>query len=513
MTDHMATQQHPPPPALRATHRGRALERGEGLALAGSVALFLALALYRLGSFSLWLDEIMALDFSDGSLRELFGALRGDVHAPVYYLGLLGFIRVFGISEWTARLPGVLLGALTLLFLYPLARQAAGRRTTFYAVLLLACSPFFIEFSREARPYVASACLAVASWFFFLRLLRRGRRADAAGYALSSALLLLTFYPGVVAPAAQGLMLLACRAAGRKWRLILSAWLAAALIFLAAWGGALWAQLHASGESGRFWLDAYYPGGIAARDVLAALGDLFCGTASGSLAPALRGGLVAVLVLGSFGVLFAPGSKRLPRARGLAVPLAVWPLWGSLAVFILICLVKPLLVSRYLTLLAPFAALLIALALGRLPARVGRGLLALFLAAGLAGYAGYLRAMPRSDWRGAAQILQSRMKPLDVIVTENTTARSCLGYYFKLLRRPQLAGNVCSFDDFMRGTGGGRYAFPDRTLWVVASQPARQARQLAVLNAQNRLESKTPLAAGFQLLRFSSRAAALALRQ
>ena len=214
---------------------------------------------------------------------------------------------------------------------------------------------------------------------------------------------------------------------------------------------------------------------------------------------------MAVLALVLLGVICARGRKNIACARRLATPLVLWAFWGSTAIYLVICIFKPILIARYLTLVAPFAAMFFALALMRLAPRWRHGLTVLFLIVFAAGYAGYHRAMPRADWRGVTQILAARMEARDVAVAENITARSCLIDYLSMLGQPKLMRNVITFDQLAAAFGGVRYPFPDRVLWFVDSFPARQQAQFAALKSANRLMGVTQLEAGFALARFRGR--------
>ncbi|MCX6999829.1 MAG: glycosyltransferase family 39 protein, partial [Candidatus Sumerlaeota bacterium] len=195
------------------------------------VLIFLCLALYKTVTTSLWLDEIMALDFCDGDIKEMMGNLQRDVHAPLFYVILFFFIKVFGIAEWTGRLPAILSGAGTVAALYFLAREVGNIRTGILASLLLAISPFFIEFSREIHPYSLTALFAVLSWFWLIRVIKRGKSRDAILYSLASACMILTFYLGIIIVLSQLLLLIFLRLSRRKRRLIFYALLGATCLF------------------------------------------------------------------------------------------------------------------------------------------------------------------------------------------------------------------------------------------------------------------------------------------
>ena len=134
------------------------------------------LRLYDLGGLSLWHDELVASHPVTASLHnfaEILGrtALR-DVHPPLYYcINILG-LTVYGVSEFTLRLPPAVFGLATLPLVYLLGVELHSRRVGVWAMLLTAALPYHVYHSRQARMYSLLALLAVGSTLIFLRLAR-----------------------------------------------------------------------------------------------------------------------------------------------------------------------------------------------------------------------------------------------------------------------------------------------------------------------------------------------------
>jgi 4-amino-4-deoxy-L-arabinose transferase-like glycosyltransferase len=127
--------------------------------------------------------------------HDLVSVLRGtliDGHPPTYFVALLGWAKVFGGSLVSLRLPSALLGALSILLVYRLARREGSRWTALLAAGLLATSGFHVYWSQLARMYVPAAFLALVSTLFLVRLRERGRRADQLGYLVATVLALWT---------------------------------------------------------------------------------------------------------------------------------------------------------------------------------------------------------------------------------------------------------------------------------------------------------------------------------
>src|SRR5690349_14402381 len=86
--------------------------RRGALLLAGIVGLAIALRLPRFNK-SIWFDETWSTSVKLGSLPDLMGIIRGDLHPPLYSVVMFVWIRVFGESEISIRTLPLLCGVLT----------------------------------------------------------------------------------------------------------------------------------------------------------------------------------------------------------------------------------------------------------------------------------------------------------------------------------------------------------------------------------------------------------------
>jgi 4-amino-4-deoxy-L-arabinose transferase-like glycosyltransferase len=80
-----------------------------------------------------------------------------------------GSIRVFGESEWAARLPALIMGLFAIAALFRFGRLFAGASSAAIAAALLALAPFHIDHSGEARGYAGLALFSVLSSLYFLK--------------------------------------------------------------------------------------------------------------------------------------------------------------------------------------------------------------------------------------------------------------------------------------------------------------------------------------------------------
>ena len=168
-----------------------------------SVLVALWLAIYVAGMFTPPLlddvDTVHAEAAREMLLRHDWvtlytNGLRYLEKAPLLYWSLGVSYEVFGISDWSTRLP-LMLGVLALvLATYGLGRYALGERGGFYSGLALVTSIGPYIFTRFLIPDVLVALWLTISHYFFLRSLEEETpsRLTCWGFAAACALNVLT---------------------------------------------------------------------------------------------------------------------------------------------------------------------------------------------------------------------------------------------------------------------------------------------------------------------------------
>ncbi len=140
----------------------------------GLLALVLGTLFCGLGSARLWdRDEPRnarcaqeMLERSDWIVPTFDGELR--THKPIllYWLQLTSY-QIFGVHEWSARLPSVLCGLIAVLACYGMATHLFNRRVGVWGAICLSTSVMFIVASRAATPDAPLiACCTVTLWLF-----------------------------------------------------------------------------------------------------------------------------------------------------------------------------------------------------------------------------------------------------------------------------------------------------------------------------------------------------------
>ncbi len=468
--------------ATRADATGNA---GQTLMVLWVTLAGLALRLIRLNFQPLWFDEGYSFYFANSSLAQLIERTSVDIHPPLYYLLLKGWLAVCGSGVAAARCLSVVSGVAAIPLLYLLGRRLWGGRAGLFAALLLALSPFHIYYSQEVRMYGLVTLLGLAASLLTLRAAEGRGRWDwvAAGAALLAGL--YTQYYAAFIPAGLTIVLLARRDLRRRlgaWLLTLAGVALAYLPWLIYTGPRLW--VYVQYKVGK---DADLPLSLweYLRRVAAAFG---AGHLEGGLAACWPAALLpaALALLG----LLALGLRRelagARRGLGFALAYLCAPLAGAFAVN-RFAPFNPPRSERLLLIALPAFCLLAGCLLDALwPRRRALAVAGLLLATLLAGasLAGFysVARYPRDDYRPLIAEVGRRAGPDDAVVCVWPWQ---VGYFQAYLgaRRPALIE-----------TPGQIYP-QARQFW--ADAPARMRSDLDALLAQHgRLWLPAYLAAG-----------------
>jgi mannosyltransferase len=292
--------------------------------------IMLAAGAYRLGTPSLWADELATW----GAVRLGWGQLfhlTGNVDAVVapYYVVEKAWTGLAGTSPAALRMPSVLAMAAAAALVAILGARLHSRWVGLLAGLIFALAPATSRYAQEARPYSFAILLAVVATLLLTWLVERPGAAVGLAYALSVALL-AAFH-------IIGLLLLLAHALVARRRL--AAWL-------------VWAGCGVVPVLPLMWLGYRQRGQVSW--IPPATLHVVLGAPDVVFVSATVGGAVVALALLAF--------ARRPNA----VLLVSWALVPAVALALL-GQVAPLFYARYLLFVIPAWVLLAALTLDRLP--------------------------------------------------------------------------------------------------------------------------------------------------
>jgi mannosyltransferase len=182
----------------RVTGPMRCRASPQGLAAAGLLLIILLLALglrfYRIDHQSLWNDEGTSVALAQRDLVTIAREAARDIHPPLYYWLLNGWVRLAGSSELGIRSLSALLGLLLVALTYAAGSLLGGKRLGVTASLLAAISPFQVYYSQEARMYMLAAVLASGAMVALVRFVRARSWSSLAALILLEAAGLYTHY-------------------------------------------------------------------------------------------------------------------------------------------------------------------------------------------------------------------------------------------------------------------------------------------------------------------------------
>ena len=221
------------------------------LLLLGAILLLaFGLRLYRAGTYGVFFDEKATLLVSQGIVvegynqKDVFGKphftpaefwrpktttdyleaiIRGDIgNSPAYYVMLHGWLSVFGLGDWSLRMPSVLFSTLTVLLLFVFVRRHFRSDTlAVVSATIAAVEPFFVSYSHMARNYSMTFFLTLLATHLFLLILEKAPNQRSGrlyvGYGLVFILSVLSHYLTVTVFLCHGLYALLYLRNVRAW--------------------------------------------------------------------------------------------------------------------------------------------------------------------------------------------------------------------------------------------------------------------------------------------------------
>ncbi|MFC1625997.1 ArnT family glycosyltransferase [Patescibacteria group bacterium] len=143
------------------------------------LALAALLRFYKLGSYPAFNADEAAIGYNAYSLIEtgmdehanpwpIHFQSFNDYKPGFYFYLVTPFVRVLGLNEWAVRIPGALIGVLSVFVVYLLVKELfKEEKYALASCLLLAISPWHIHFSRGGwEVNVSTFLITLGVWFF-----------------------------------------------------------------------------------------------------------------------------------------------------------------------------------------------------------------------------------------------------------------------------------------------------------------------------------------------------------
>lgn len=160
------------------------------------------LRLPRIGTRSLWFDEALAADNSQGTLAETVAQTRANNSSPILYPMMLYVVEKVGHGAGLVRAVSFASSVLLIVLLVVAGKQLIGPIPALIAAVLAAFSPDQIHYAQEVREYAFSSLFAGLMTFAYLDYVTR----PAGGRQKLRLFLLLGFCPLIQ----YGLVLFGC---------------------------------------------------------------------------------------------------------------------------------------------------------------------------------------------------------------------------------------------------------------------------------------------------------------
>ncbi|AFZ47355.1 Oligosaccharyl transferase STT3 subunit [Cyanobacterium stanieri PCC 7202] len=114
--------------------------------------------------------------------------LKNDAKEALYFYLMIPFIKILGLNEFATRLPSVLLGVLTVLTVYFLAKEMLNKKTGLIAALLLSISPWHIHFNRIAFRLNLLPLLFCLGVLFFVKSFKQPKYLPLSSFVFALSL-------------------------------------------------------------------------------------------------------------------------------------------------------------------------------------------------------------------------------------------------------------------------------------------------------------------------------------
>jgi mannosyltransferase len=406
-------------------------------ALVALLLLAFALRIFLLDGQSIWWDEGISLHLSTSDLIAIFSDRLNNIHPPLYFILLKGWLALTGVTVFSARYLSVLAGWLMVPVVYAISVRWFNRRMGLVAAFLATISAVSVIYAQEIRVYALLPLAYLALLAITRELTRREKPQSRDKWPLWAALGLVSWialhlhYVSLFAVGYVTIWAALSFIFARRRRELMSLVFVQFLVILASlpWflaAAANWRGIAGEANAGTFVTEA-----VSFRFLLAQVWTFHLTGLAGSLARPgveLVAGISALLLLGILFLRFADHRTR----REVAFLLANWliPLSSALLVWLVRSFSHP----RYVAMYAPGLILLAAYliipdrasvksGIFSVSARAAALLLLVFLTAlsiwGLALYY-FDEEVAKDDIRGVARYLEEAAGAEDLILVPDT---------------------------------------------------------------------------------------------
>lgn len=151
-------------------------------------------------------DEPFTLFYAQQNLADILELLPKENNPPFHFIFLHFWIKLFGSTVFSIRLPSVIASALTACVIYLLGKTICNKRVGLFSALAFSLSSFVILHSHESRVY---AIFVLFHCFSLLLILRKKTEFKYLfALSLSNGILLYSHFLSWISLSIQGLLIL-----------------------------------------------------------------------------------------------------------------------------------------------------------------------------------------------------------------------------------------------------------------------------------------------------------------
>ena len=399
--------------------------------------LALAVRLHGLSDKPLWLDEIITHGRANRPTWDLIANSLNNMHFPTYFV----LVRAFNapiIDEWVLRLPSAIFGAISVFLVALIATEARSARAGLVAGLLMALSPFEVQFSQEARAYALVSCFVLLALWGLVRIAQQSLIAASpssrprsllggwAAYTIGTIGVLNVLLVSAPWLLASNLAIAAVvRRSGSKQMEFVRNWaLTQALILLTWLPGlvAIYLSAHEHPMHGFRWLPRFtleHVWSVISAVYLFRISDIITFELLPTLVPGFGGAVAALALLGAWRLKTDPTLLSVIGFAVIAMP----------ATILIMSISHVILVPRYLIWSTGPFFVLAGIGAAALPHQLFPFAAAALAVGGMATLAPYYRYETKPRWDQAAAYLATNVQPGDAVVTNDPMAQYVLGAY------------------------------------------------------------------------------------
>lgn len=165
----------------------------------------LILRLHNLTKYDLWLDEQGTDVYSSQNLAKsaalsgispfslMIKNMKNDPHSSFYYLLVYAYSVLFGDGK-SLRVLSVIFSMLSLWLLYRISRVFFDRKTSIYALVIMAINPFHLWYAQEARAYAAACFFTLLLVYVYMKALETNKTGYWVSFPVASTLAVFSSY-------------------------------------------------------------------------------------------------------------------------------------------------------------------------------------------------------------------------------------------------------------------------------------------------------------------------------